>query len=172
MNDKQVYIRIATPSDSEKLRGMLSRASKETVYRRFHTPFPEVPNWMVALMLEADHHDQEALVAVAEAKIVGHAMYARLGPGAEAEMAIVVEDGWQSQGVGKWLLSELAERARLRGLECFVGEVLPENRPMLGLAAMFAGTGYQIGDGAYHVSMPLPAPGSAAGAAQELPRAA
>ena len=121
MNDTQVYIRIATPSDGEKLRAMLSRASKETVYRRFHTPFPEVPNWMVALMLEADHHDKESLVAVADKKVVGHAMYARLGAGAEAEMAIVVEDGWQSRGIGKSLLSGLAERARLRGVEASSG---------------------------------------------------
>ena len=173
MNDTQVYIRIATPSDGEKLRSRFARSSTKTIHRRFHTPFPEVPNWMVALMLDTDHRNKESLVAVAEEKVVGHAMYARLGAGAEAEMAIVVEDGWQSQGLGKSLLSELVDRARLRGVEGFVGEVLPENRPMLGLAARsFAGTGYAIEDGAYHVSMPLPAPGSAAGAARVVPRAA
>ena len=156
MNDTQVYIRIATPSDREKLRAMFARSSSKTIYRRFHTPFPEVPNWMVTLMLDADHHDKESLVAVAEERIVGHAMYARLGDDGEAEMAIVVEDEWQSMGVGKSLLSELEERATLRGIETFVGEVLGENRPMLGLAAKsFAGTGYAIEDGAYHVRMPL-----------------
>jgi GNAT superfamily N-acetyltransferase len=156
MNDRQVYIRIATPSDREKLRAMFARSSSKTIYRRFHTPFPEVPNWMVTLMLDADHHDKESLVAVAEENVVGHAMYARLGDDGEAEMAIVVEDEWQSMGVGKSLLSELEERATLRGIETFVGEVLGENRPMLALAAKsFAGTGYAIEDGAYHVRMPL-----------------
>jgi GNAT superfamily N-acetyltransferase len=156
MNDTQVYIRIATPSDREKLRAMFARSSPRTIYRRFHTPFPEVPNWMVTLMLDADHHDKESLVAVAEEKVVGHAMYARLGEDAEAEMAIVVEDEWQSVGVGKSLLFELEERATLRGIETFVGEVLGENRPMLGLAAKsLAGTGYAIEDGVYHVRMPL-----------------
>jgi GNAT superfamily N-acetyltransferase len=156
MNDTQVYIRIATPSDREKLRAMFARSSPRTIYRRFHTPFPEVPNWMVTLMLDADHHDKESLVAVAEEKVVGHAMYARLGDDGEAEMAIVVEDEWQSVGVGKSLLSELEERATLRGIETFVGEVLGENRPMLGLAAKsFAGTGYAIEDGVYRVRMPL-----------------
>ncbi len=156
MNETQVYIRIATPSDREKLRAMFARSSSKTIYRRFHTPFPEVPNWMVTLMLDADHHDKESLVAVAEEKIVGHAMYARLGDDGEAEMAIVVEDEWQSRGIGTSLVSELEERATLRGIETFVGEVLGENRPMLGLAAKsFAGTGYAIEDGAYHVRMPL-----------------
>jgi GNAT superfamily N-acetyltransferase len=155
MKDAQVYIRIATPLDAEKLRAMFDRSSTETVYRRFHTPFPQVPGWMVALMLDADHHDKEALVAVAEGKVVGHAMYARLGEDGEAEMAIVVEDEWQSMGIGRSLLSELEERAGLRGIETFTGEVLGHNRPMLGLAATFSGTECATEDGVYHVRMPL-----------------
>jgi GNAT superfamily N-acetyltransferase len=169
MNDAQIYIRIATPSDSEKLRGMFSRSSTETVYRRFYTPFPEVPGWMVALMLDADHHDKESLVAVAEEKIVGHAMYVRLGEGDEAEMAIVVEDAWQSMGVGRSLLSELEERAGLRGIQTFTGEALGHNRPMLGLADTFSGTEYTTEDGVWHVRMPLR---KAASAALALRRAA
>ena len=151
---------------------MFSRASPETIYRRFHTPYPGVPERTLALMLDVDHHDKESLVAVAEGEIVGHAMYARLGDGGEAEMAIIVEDGWQSKGVGKLLLSELAERARLRGIETFTGEVLGENRRMLGLAAMFAGTQYTIKDGLYHVRMPLRAFEPTAHAARTLRRAA
>jgi predicted N-acetyltransferase YhbS len=155
MNDAKVYIRIATPSDAEKLRAMFARSSTETIYRRFHTPFPEVPGWMVALMLDADHHNKESLVAVAEEKVIGHIMYARLGEGTEAEMAIIVEDEWQSRGIGKSLLLELEDRAGLRGIETFTGEVLGHNRPMLGLAATFPGTDYATEDGVYQVRLPL-----------------
>jgi acetyltransferase len=155
----EVSIRVATPLDSEKLRGMFYRTLSESIYRRFQLPYPEVPEWMIALMLSADHH-KEALVAVTEEKVVGHAMYARLAEGTEAEMAILVEDGWQSKGVGKSLLTELARRARLRGIETFTGEVLATNRPMLGLAAMFAGTDHAMADGVCHVRMPLQTPGS------------
>jgi len=158
MNDEQIYIRVATGLDREKLRVMFARSSPETIYRRFNMPYPEVPEWMVALMLAADHHDKEALVAVAEEKIVGHAMYVRLANDGEAEMAIMVEDGWQSRGVGKSLLCELAERAKRRGIETFVAEVLAANRPMLGLAAMFAGTHHTMEDGVHRVRMPLQIP--------------
>jgi GNAT superfamily N-acetyltransferase len=169
MNDTQAYIRIATPSDGEKLRAMFARSSQKTIYRRFHIPYPEVPDWMVTLMLEADHHEKETLVAVVEEKIVGHVMYARECVDGEAEMAILVEDEWQSMGIGKALLSELEERATLRGIDTFVGDVLGENRSMLGLAAeSFAGTGYAIEDGVYHVRMPL----RTEPAAQPLRRAA
>ena len=170
--DTRVSIRVATPGDGERLREMFSRASSETIYRRFHIPYLEVPERTLALMLDLDHHDNESLVAVANQEIVGHAMYARLGDSSEAEMAIIVEDKWQSKGVGKLLLSELAERARPRGIEIFIGEVLGQNRRMLGLAAMFVGTAYTIEDGLYHVRMPLRTPEPKAYAARTLRRAA
>ena len=172
MSDKQIYIRKATSLDREKLRGMFSRSSPETIYRRFHIPYLEVPEWMVALMLGTDHHDKESLVAVAEEQIVGHAMYVREGGDAEAEMAIVVEDEWQSMGIGKALLSALAERARRRGISTFTAEVLASNRPMLGLADVFPGTEHSMEDGVRHVRMPLQAPEPAASAPLDVRRAA
>jgi GNAT superfamily N-acetyltransferase len=158
MNEKQIYIRVATGHDREKLHGMFARSSPQTIYKRFHIPYPEVPEWMLSLMLDIDHLDKEVLVAVAEEQVIGHAMYVRLGDDSEAEMAIAVEDRWQSMGVGKSLLLELAQRARLRDIETFTAEVFGHNRPMLGLAAMFLGTDYSTGDGVYHVRMRLPTP--------------
>src|SRR5215213_8186047 len=99
VNDAQVSIRTATPRDDEGLRTMFARSSAETIYLRFHIPFPEVPEWMMALILDTDHQQKEALVTVVEGRIIGHAMYARLGNGTEAEMAIIVEDRWLSKGV-------------------------------------------------------------------------
>ena len=152
---RSVSIRVATPRDKGKLREMFSRLSPETIYRRFHIPYRHVPERMLDLMLDVDHHAGNSLLAVVEREIIGHAMYVRLGDSSEAEMAIIVEDGWQSKGVGKLLLSELAKRARLRGIESFTGEVLRKNRRMLGLAAVFAETGYTMKDGLWHVRMPL-----------------
>jgi GNAT superfamily N-acetyltransferase len=152
----RVSIRVATPWDGEGLRAMFSRASSETIYRRFHIPYPDVPERTLALMLDVDHHDKVSLVAVAEGGIVGHAMYARGGDGSEAEMAIIVEDGCQSKGVGKLLLRKLAERALSRGVETFVGTVLIENRRMLGLiGAVFTESRRVFADGVYHFRAPL-----------------
>jgi GNAT superfamily N-acetyltransferase len=168
----EVSIRVATTWDAERLRGMFYRVSSETIYRRFHIPYLDVPERTLALMLDVDHQDKEFLVAVTEEEIVGHAMYVRLGDSSEAEMAIIVEDGWQSKGLGKLLLSELAERAILRGIEIFTGEVLGTNRRMLSLAAMFAETDHTIKDGLYHVRMLLRTLEPTAYAAQTLRRAA
>ena len=155
MHDAQVSIQTATPRDAEGLRTMFARSSAETIYLRFHIPFPEVPEWMIVLMSDTDHQEKEALVTLAEGRIVGHAMYVRLGNGTEAEMAIIVEDRWRSKGVGRSLLSELAQRARLQGIETFTAEVLETNRPMLALAAMFAGISYSMKGGVCHLRVPL-----------------
>lgn len=153
-----VSVRPVSSEDREALGRMLSRLSARTIYERFHDPYPSLPAWALAGMVEADHDDKEALVAVVGAEIVGHAMYVRLGSG-EAELAVVVEDGCRSRGIGRLLLTELALKARSRGIDLFTGPVLGENRRALGaLAAVFPGMRYGVSDGAYRVRAPLQAP--------------
>lgn len=152
----QVFVRSVSSGDGEALGEMLSRLSPLTIYERFHAPYPRVPAWALAGMVEADHHDGKALVAVVGGEIVGHAMYVREGTGDEAEFAVVVEDGWRSRGVGKLLLAELATRAGSRGINLFTGPVLGGNRRALdALAAVFPGMRYGTRGGAYQVRVPL-----------------
>lgn len=150
-----VCVRTVSSGDGEALRGLSSRLSKKTIYLRFHMPYPRVPEWAIASFMRLDHHAQ-SLVATVGDDIVGHAMYVRSDGGREAEFALIVEDRLQSQGVGKLLLSKLAERALCRGVEIFTGEVLGENRRVLGLLdAVFAEVNYLMKDGVYHVRIPL-----------------
>src|SRR5918998_5291283 len=153
---RAVAIRVATTDDKEKLRRLFSRLSSQSIYRRFHLPHPRVPEQMLNIMLDVDHYDKESLLAVAEEEIIAHAMYVRLGASSDAEVAFVVEDRWQSKGVVKLLLSQIAEKARLRGVETFTGVVLGENRRVLGLLnAVFADVEYVIRDELYHFRVPL-----------------
>src|SRR5829696_4796684 len=153
---RAVSIRVATPHDKERLREVFSRLSPKTIYRRFHLGYARVPEQMLDFMLEVDHYDKESLLAVAEEEIVGHAMYVKLADSGDAEVAFVVEDEWQSKGVGKVLLAEIAEKARLRGVETFSGQVLGENRRVLGLLdAVFDEVGYVMRHSLYHFRVPL-----------------
>ncbi len=166
------YVRAISPGDEGRLRGMFSRLSSGTIYRRFHAPYPRVPEWVLALFVEASRGG-ESLVALAGGEIVGHGMYVRSGDGRAAEIAVLVEDSWQSRGIGKLLLHELAGGARIRGIETFTGEVLGENRRMIGLfEAAFAEVEYTIRDGSYHVRVPLRAPEPATNPAKTIQRAA
>jgi GNAT superfamily N-acetyltransferase len=151
-----VNVRPASSADREALGMMLSRLSRRTIYERFHVPYPSVPGWALAAMAEADHRDRGSLVAVAGDEILGHAMYVRAANGREAEFAVVVEDRWQSNGLGKRLLTELAAAAGSRGIELFTGTVLGENRGALrALSAAYPEMRYEIKDGVYQVRVPL-----------------
>ena len=95
-------------------------------------------------------------MAVAGDEILGHAIYAREGTSTEAEFAIVVEDGWQSRGIGKLLLCELAAGAGRRGVEAFTGSVVGENRRALAaFAAVFPEMRFEMRGGEYQVRVPL-----------------
>lgn len=141
--------------DKETLRAMFSRLSEKSICHRFHMPYPSVPEWVAAHLSKADRPGEGSLVAVVGNEIVGHAMYVREGRN-EAEFAVVVEDGWQSRGVGKLFLFRLAAHARSRGIETFTATVLGENRRMMGLLeATFADVRRVAGGGAYEVRVPL-----------------
>ena len=148
-----VSVRDLSAGDGPGLRAMFGRLTGETIYKRFHAPYPRVPEPMLAHLM--GHGGGRSLVAVAEGGIVGHAMYAE-EPGESAEVAIVVEDGWQSRGIGKLLLSGLARRATGRGVRAFTAVALGENRRVLGLAdSVFAGARHTPMGGSYEMFMPL-----------------
>jgi GNAT superfamily N-acetyltransferase len=153
---KSIVIRPVLPGDEQGLRRMLSRLSRESIHLRFHAPLPRAPEWAVAMFVNPDRRYGESLVAVAGGEVVGHAMYARQDGGDTAEFAIVIEDRCQARGIGKQLLSALAESAGREGVRCFTGAVLGENRRMFGLLrSAFERLGYSWEDGAYAVSAPL-----------------
>ena len=135
------------PDDHQGLRAMFSRVSSETIYRRFHTPYPRVPEWIPEFLMDSDRRGGRSLVAVVGEEIVGHAMCA-LPEAGEAEVAIVVEDRWQSRGVGKLLLFELAEDAKGQGVEDFVCIFLIENRVVPRLVdSVFSDARYSLKEG-------------------------
>lgn len=89
--DEVVWVRALLPDDHQKLRAMFSRVTSETIYRRFHTPYPCVPEWGPRFLMDADEHGGRSLAAVVGEETVGNAMCSRPEVG-EAEVAIVVGD--------------------------------------------------------------------------------
>lgn len=149
-------VRVASAEDAGKLREMFSRVSPQTIYQRFHTPYPAVPNQLLSYMAGLAGYDGDSFVVIVGDEVVGQAMYVRDGGHGEAEIAVVVEDGWQSKGVGKILLRKLAREARRRRIEVFTGAALGENRRVLGLIrSVFDKVEIRIEDGSYQLRMPL-----------------
>ncbi len=123
------------PDDRQRYLSGVSKMSDESLYMRFMTPVARLSESELRYLLEVDHRDHEALLAVDEdsGEAVGVARFVRLEDVDVAEAAIIVVDAWQGSGLGKAMLRMLAERARAVGVERFEANVLHDNAPMLAL---------------------------------------
>ena len=114
----------------------LQHASAESLYKRFMTPIERFSESQLRYLLEVDHRDHEALLAVDEesGEAVGVGRFVRLPKSPEvAEAAVIVVDPWQGRGLGKALSRLLAERALELGVSRFEALLLVENEAMMAL---------------------------------------
>ena len=131
---RKLEIRALRPQDLTDLRAAVDRTSAQSLYRRFFGAKRSFSDKEVAFFVNVDFANHVALVAVVEERghtaIVAGGRYIVQQPG-KAEIAFVVVDDYQGQGIGSALLRHLAILARNAGLKEFAAEVLPENIPML-----------------------------------------
>ena len=85
--------------------------------------------------------DRVALVAELGDDLIAVARYDRWPGRDEAEVAFTVDDAHHGRGIATLLLEHLAAVARSHGLRRFTAEVLPDNRPMLGV---FRRAGFEV----------------------------
>lgn len=126
----EVIVRGLAPGDADRLVRMFARLSPQTVYRRFFTVMPRLDGRVLASLVGVDGESVDALVLAVGEEIVGIASYHRSASDpALADVAVVVEDGWQHHGLGTQLMSRLAALAATRGITSFHADVLADNRP-------------------------------------------
>lgn len=149
-----VRLRPVLPDDGVELQEALKRLSPRTRWLRFHAPVDRFTDDQLRYLVEVDHHDREALVAEVRDgwrawQPVAVARWHRdLNRPDEAELAIVIEDEYQGRGLGLVLLTALAEIARDEENICVLtGEVIAENRGMLGLLERVGVATERRGDG-------------------------
>ena len=111
----------------------IHRTHAELLRRRFFAPKRKFSEKEKDFFLHVDFVNQVALVATIESdphQIVGGCRYIVTEPG-KAEVAFVVIDAYQGQGIGTMLTRHLVGLARAAGLKELAAEVLAENTPML-----------------------------------------
>jgi GNAT superfamily N-acetyltransferase len=128
-------LRRAQESDRPGLVQMLERCSDETRLRRFHGntgSFPE-PYFTQAVEGGPRHY---ALVAEKPGADVGLASCCMVADGA-AELALLVEDAHQRQGIGTCMVAMLVEHAQRTGLCPLTASVLVEQAWILRVLRRF-----------------------------------
>lgn len=123
--------------DRPALEAMLLRQSRASRYQRFHGAVNGFTPAQLARLTCDDDPLQLGLALTSDAPgaretILAEARFAS-EDGRSAELAVIVDEHWQRQGIGWCALHVLADAARERGLLTLNGRVLDNNDPMLAL---------------------------------------
>ena len=128
-------IRSIRASDEICLQQFIARLSPGSRHARFMMAIRELPDYLLDRFTHPLRGREAVLVATSPlSEIIGLGQYVQDESGNGCEVAIVVDDAWQRQGLGTDLLDAVLLVARESGITHFHAEVLADNYPMRALA--------------------------------------
>ncbi len=157
----RIFLRPIKIDDESIIKNFFYSISNQNLYRRFLTVYKNMPHERLQECYWKTCYGQEVVIlAIIEDDIrqivVGIGQYGISKNIMTAELAIVVRDDYQRQGIGLELLSYLTHLAGRQGVLGFTGEALVENRPIFNL---FTKAGFNIekhrDGGIYSFMLPL-----------------
>ena len=149
---REIAIRPIRPEDEPELVKFHESLSDRSVYLRyFHWMKLEqrVDHERLTRMCFIDYNRQMALLAIADPATAGTTEIAGIGrlvkshTADEAELAVIVRDGFQKRGIGMELVRQLLEFAREERIQRITASVLRENTPM---QKVFRRLGFELKD--------------------------
>jgi GNAT superfamily N-acetyltransferase len=133
----ELFLRPVKISDEPLLKDFFHALSDRSLYRRFISMRKDMPHERLQEFSVIDYTKEMVILAVREdgeqEEVVGVGQYGIDEATHAAEVALVVQDDYQNQGVGRELLAYLTFLAKKQGLLGFTAEVLMENQPMMSL---------------------------------------
>lgn len=137
----RLRLRPIRSDDQDRLITFYDRLSRHTAYQRFFTVMKRLPPDWAHLLANVDYERRLALITeqgpVEAPELVGVARYEATDRPDTAEVAFVIQDGWQGRGLGTIMLDELLAAAEARGLRRFRAWVLATNSRMIDLLVRF-----------------------------------
>ena len=143
-NGTEVTIRRIRPDDKALLVAAVERLSPRSARLRFLAPKNRLTSAEQRYLTEIDFVNHYALVAIQAddpRPLVGVGRWVRDADDPQAaEIALLVSDRFQRQGLGIALGGALKDAARARGIRRFTGVTLTENEAALRLLAHLSGS--------------------------------
>lgn len=155
---KPVHMRPVLPTDEDMMRDLFYACSEETLYHRFFRKMRSMPHRKLKNFVNIDYVNTMALASVfhedEHQMIVAVGRYSVNKASNAAEVAFIVRDDWQGQGVGVAMFNQLLDVARKRGIVRFTADVLHDNARMLHIFHKCAPSSIEstLEDGVYHLS--------------------
>lgn len=133
----ELFLRPVKISDEPLLKDFFYALSDRSLYRRFISMRKDMPHERLQEFVVIDYTRETVILALRRAAgqeaVIGVGQYGIDEATHSAEVAFVVRDDYQKQGVGRELLAYLTLLAKKQGLLGFTAEVLMENQPMMHL---------------------------------------
>lgn len=130
----EVTIRPIQPADAPLLQDLLTRLSPESIYKRFMAYIKRLSDKQAERFANVNYETEMAFVATnADGQVIGVARYMTPTPpevGA-AEAAVVVEDAYQGNYLGTYLLRHLVQYALEHGIGVFTAAIHPSNEKIV-----------------------------------------
>ncbi|MBN1320317.1 MAG: GNAT family N-acetyltransferase [Thermoleophilia bacterium] len=153
-----ISFRAMNPTDEPATRDLFYSLSQETVYYRYMSHMKRIPRKQLQNFVYVDHRNEVAIVGtVPEAhgeEIIAIGRYYLDQKTNRAEVAFVVRDDWQRQGIGSFIMKHLANIAKRNGIAGFTAEVMRDNKAM---QAVINHSGMKVksglNDGVFHFEM-------------------
>lgn len=127
LNGQRVFIRPIEPTDATALADFHDHLSPASIHSRFFGAHPHLAPLEASTFATVDGCRRMAFVALDGDTVVGVGRYDGSNDQRVAEVAFVVADRFQGQGLATIFLSLLVEHALSNGYEKFVAQVLTSN---------------------------------------------
>ena len=137
----RLRLRPIRPEDQDRLSAFYDGLSRQSAYQRFFAVMKRLPPDWAHFLANVDYERRLALIAehgTPEApELIGVARYEQTDQVDTAEIAFVIQDGWQGRGLGTQMLDALLAAAEARGIRRFRAYVLAGNMRMIDLLVRF-----------------------------------
>lgn len=142
-DETKVFLRPVKTTDGPLLLELFKKLSPSSVYLRFLSPMPNLPENLVYQFIHVDYKKDFGLVASINignsSAIIGVGRYGYYPETERPELAVVVRDDWQGKGLGSILLMRVINIGRENGFSRFGATIEPENQIILNI---FKQSGY------------------------------
>lgn len=131
----EVFFRPVKQTDEPLMKEFFYSFSDKSFYQRFFTHQVAMPHSKLQYLVNPDYDEEMAIAGLickeGRDQIIAVGRYYLDRSTNTAEISFIVRDLYQNKGIGTFLLQQLIQTAKNRGINSFKGEILAENKIMM-----------------------------------------
>ncbi len=159
-NDIPVRFRPIKPSDEEQMRKLFYRFSDEAIYNRYFYCVTVMPHSKMQEYVNINWKNTLSIVGLVgepgQGVLIAEARYLKEVSGQTAEVAIIVDENYNSIGIATYMVNLLVKLGKERNIKAFTAEVLFSNRAIMRVfKKAVPDLETTLSEGVYSVVMPL-----------------